>query len=264
MIIYEVPPSDNDHFRMKRNDLTAFDYLWNARFRLKDCPVPANGLLGPPGKGLAQAFSSLAKGRGGIGVNSAAKTFKLLAQIILDPAAKSQSSIGHRTQASRTGGLDVVPQHVWQTDWQRSPDPDLGWPRRRPWARRSRPGRSLLSPRGQRSSRRNAGDDRESLCHQGFASDRDQRLSDSGRSLGAHRRSSQVHAGWPLTEASIVIGHMARSNPIENYIGENMHEFTIATVYEGPNPVLADVGAPNAMTRSIRSRIPGTDWVGRS
>ncbi len=40
---------------------------------------------------------------------------------------------------------------------------------------------------------------------------------------------------------------------IENYIGENMHEFTIATVYEGPNPVLADVGAPNAMTRSIRS-----------
>jgi hypothetical protein len=40
--------------------------------------------------------------------------------------------------------------------------------------------------------------------------------------------------------------------PIENYIGENMHEFTIATVYEGPNPVLSDVGAPNAMTRKIR------------
>jgi hypothetical protein len=40
---------------------------------------------------------------------------------------------------------------------------------------------------------------------------------------------------------------------IENYIGENMHEFTIATVYEGPNPVLADVGAPNAMTRSLRT-----------
>jgi len=43
-------------------------------------------------------------------------------------------------------------------------------------------------------------------------------------------------------------------NPIENYIGENMHEFTIATVYEGPNPVLADVGAPNAMTRNIRNQ----------
>ena len=33
-----------------------------------------------------------------------------------------------------------------------------------------------------------------------------------------------------------------------------MHEFTIATVYEGPNPVLADIGAPNAMTRGIRTR----------
>ena len=43
-------------------------------------------------------------------------------------------------------------------------------------------------------------------------------------------------------------------NPIENYIGENMHEFTIATAYEGPNPVLADVGAPNAMTRDLRKK----------
>jgi hypothetical protein len=33
-----------------------------------------------------------------------------------------------------------------------------------------------------------------------------------------------------------------------------MHEFTIATVYEGPNPVLSDVGAPNAMTRNIRNK----------
>jgi hypothetical protein len=44
-----------------------------------------------------------------------------------------------------------------------------------------------------------------------------------------------------------------RRGLIENYIGENMHEFAIATVYEGPNPVLADVGAPNAMTRGIRT-----------
>ncbi len=33
-----------------------------------------------------------------------------------------------------------------------------------------------------------------------------------------------------------------------------MHEFTIATVYEGPNPVLSDVGAPNAMTRELRGK----------
>ena len=62
MIIFEVPKQDSDQFSMKRNDLTAFDYLWNARFRLKDYSVPKNCLLGAPSKGLAQAFSSLAKG----------------------------------------------------------------------------------------------------------------------------------------------------------------------------------------------------------
>ena len=92
MIVFEVPKSDGENFRMIRNDLTAFDYLWNARFRLIDCPVPTNCLLGPPGKGLAQALSSLAKGRGGIGVNSAAKTFKLLAHLILDPEAQKENS----------------------------------------------------------------------------------------------------------------------------------------------------------------------------
>jgi hypothetical protein len=49
-------------------------------------------------------------------------------------------------------------------------------------------------------------------------------------------------------------GSIRPENPIENYIGENMHEFTIATVYEGPNPVLSDVGAPNAMTRELRGK----------
>ena len=37
MILYEVPRADNENFRMIRNDLTSFDYLWNARFRLTDC-----------------------------------------------------------------------------------------------------------------------------------------------------------------------------------------------------------------------------------
>ena len=58
--------------------------------RDRDYEIPAGNLLGPAGKGLAQAFSSLAKGRGGIGVNSAAKTFKLLAHIILDPELRGE------------------------------------------------------------------------------------------------------------------------------------------------------------------------------
>jgi len=66
MLIFEVPKADNEQFRMVRNRLNAFDYLWNARFRMSNYEVACEQLLGPPGKGLAQAFSSLAKGRGGI------------------------------------------------------------------------------------------------------------------------------------------------------------------------------------------------------
>ena len=65
-----------------------------------------------------------------------------------------------------------------------------------------------------------------------------------GRSVHVDERRDAARRHEPLP---------AGRTPIENYIGENMHEFTIATVYEGPNPVLADVGAPNAMTRGIRT-----------
>ena len=44
-----------------------------AQLHFDNCRVPVGNLLGPPGKGLAQAFASLAKGRGGICVNSAVK-----------------------------------------------------------------------------------------------------------------------------------------------------------------------------------------------
>ena len=68
-----------------------------------------------------------------------------------------------------------------------------------------------------------------------------------GRSVHSdERRALMRSGGQTATKATDAL--------IENYIGENMHEFTIATVYEGPNPVLADVGAPNAMTRSIRAK----------
>ena len=102
MVIFEVPKSDTEQFRMIRNRLNAFDYLWNARFRLTNYEVSADKLLGPPGKGLAQAFSSLAKGRGGICVNSAAKIFKLLAQIILDPS--QSEATGDLTHRNKPGG----------------------------------------------------------------------------------------------------------------------------------------------------------------
>jgi alkylation response protein AidB-like acyl-CoA dehydrogenase len=258
MIVFEVPKSDTPHFKMRRNDLTAFDYLWNARFRLIDCPVPANTLLGPPGKGLAQAFSSLAKGRGGIGVNSAAKTFKLLAQIIHDPELQTRD-------VGRAG---------FQSNIVRTNSGEGGWT-----GFRSTFGKPIgTAPRiqtwvGRSTCRGLAGRVLGDLCF---------RLAANGVRDETQGMIAKVYATKGLLQTAIncyqILGgrsvhtdevrkyvrlqaqglDFANRNlpeyPIENYIGENMHEFTIATVYEGPNPVLSDVGAPNAMTRSLRNQ----------
>jgi alkylation response protein AidB-like acyl-CoA dehydrogenase len=42
MVIFEVPKADTPNFRMIRNRLTAFDYLWNARFRMTNYEVSAD------------------------------------------------------------------------------------------------------------------------------------------------------------------------------------------------------------------------------
>lgn len=246
MMIFEVPAADNEHFRMVRNRLNAFDYLWNARFRLTDYPLPASALLGPPGRGLAQAFSSLAKGRGGICVNSAAKIFRLMAQLIQDPTQQLGAS-GLGPQA-RAGG--------WVAFRNTFGKPIGQAPRIQTWL-----GRATCHALASRV----LGD----VCFRMAASGvRDETMGmiakvystkallqtaihtyqiQGGRSVHvdeqrrAHRL--QAEAGVPAEG----------SQWIENYIGENMHEFAIATVYEGPNPVLADVGAPNAMTRALRT-----------
>lgn len=255
MILYEVPRTDTDAFRMKRNDLTAFDYLWNARFRLTDCPVPQGNLLGPPGKGLAQAFSSLAKGRGGIGVNSAAKTFKLLAQIILDPELQRenpQSPVQNAAVGEPSGG-------GWTSFRSTFGKPIGSAPRIQTWIGRATAqglaGRTLgdlcfrLAANGVR-------DETQGMIAKVYATKALLQTAihcyqiQGGRSVHTDERRK-----YARLEARIGSSTAIRpQHLIENYIGENMHEFTIATVYEGPNPVLADVGAPNAMTRDLRSR----------
>lgn len=266
MILFEVPKADTENFRMKRNDLAAFDYLWNARFRLIDCPVSASQLLGPPGKGLAQAFSSLAKGRGGIGVNSAAKTFKLLAHVILDPSS-------NKNQDSRAKNEKGVVGDSKQSD----PKLNAGDPNCNGWTSfRNTFGKPIGSSRriqtwiGRAAVHGLAGRVLGDLCF---------RLAANGVRDETQGMIAKVYATKALLQTAINCyqiqgGRSVHTDerrkytrataqgqdqnmpeiPIENYIGENMHEFTIATVYEGPNPVLADVGAPNAMTRSIRAR----------
>jgi alkylation response protein AidB-like acyl-CoA dehydrogenase len=245
MMILEVPKADTPNFRMIRNRLTSFDYLWNARFRMTDYPIPANCLLGPPGKGLAQAFSSLAKGRGGICVNSAAKIFRLLAQLIQDPlAVENPDDLKRR---NKHGG--------WIAFRSTFGKPIGQSPRIQTWM-----GRAVCHA----LSSRVLGD----ICF---------RLAANGVRDETMGMIAKVYATKALLQTAIHTyqiqggrsvhvdekrhaerkpgGHHEGTSDhwIENYIGENMHEFTIATVYEGPNPVLADVGAPNAMTRSLRT-----------
>ncbi len=262
MIILEVPPNDTDSFRMKRNDLTAFDYLWNARFRLTDHPVPANTLLGPPGKGLAQAFSSLAKGRGGIGVNSAAKTFKLLAQVILDPEAQAADADNSSAQESKTGSevnsKSGEPSGGGWTSFRSTFGKPIGSsPRIQAWVGRATcyglAGR-VLGDLCFRLAANGVRDETQGMVAKVYAT---KGLLQTAINCYQIQGGRSVHTDelrkYMRHQAGVDRAAEPRpEHPIENFIGENMHEFTIATVYEGPNPVLSDVGGPNAMTRSIR------------
>ncbi len=245
MMVLEVPKTDTPNFRMIRNRLTSFDYLWNARFRMMDYPIPASCLLGPPGKGLAQAFSSLAKGRGGICVNSAAKIFRLLAQLIQDPLASENTSETQRS--TKHGG--------WISFRSTFGKPIGESPRIQAWM-----GRAVCHALASRV----LGDICFRLAANGV---RDETMGMIAKVYATKAllqtaiHSYQIQGGRSVhvDEKRYAERHAedrkqgSHEKWIENYIGENMHEFTIATVYEGPNPVLADVGAPNAMTRSLRT-----------
>ena len=245
MLIFEVPKADDAHFRMIRNRLSAFDYLWNARFRLSDCPVPAGNLLGPPGKGLAQAFSSLAKGRGGICVNSAVKIFRLLAQLIQDPEVQDRASAGPNA-GSQPGGW----VHFRNTFGR----PIGESPRIRAWFGRATAHALASRVLGDVCFRLAANGVRDETMGMIAKVYSTKALLDTAIHTYQVQGGRSVHVDERRAAARRREAVAADHGLIENYIGENMHEFAIATVYEGPNPVLADVGAPNAMTRGIRTR----------
>ncbi len=274
MIVLQVPTSDNENFRMKRNDLIAFDYLWNARFRLINFEVPVSCLLGPPGKGLAQAFSSLAKGRGGIGVNSAAKTFKLLAQIILDPEAeRDQKSDMTDVQSTPSNADTSNAADTLKTTVEKDAPNGGGWtsfrstfgkpigssPRIQTWVGRATAhglAARVLGDLCFRLAANGVRDETQGMIAKVYATKALLQTAinvyqiQGGRSVHTDERRKYSRVS---PKGTTFLDRMP-DHPIENYIGENIHEFAIATVYEGPNPVLSDVGAPNAMTRNIRNR----------
>ncbi|NDC62475.1 MAG: acyl-CoA dehydrogenase [Planctomycetia bacterium] len=249
MMILEVPRENTPHFHMVRNRLNAFDYLWNARFRLTDFSIPVDALLGPPGRGLAQAFSSLAKGRGGICVNSAAKIFRLLAQLIQDPAA-----VERRTESSSRNGPGG-----WVSFRSTFGRPIGDSPRIRSWIGRATAHALASRVLGDvcfRLAANGVRDETMGMIAKVYSTKALLQTAihayqmQGGRSVHVDERRLAARRGDAVGAAT---GRDSGTTPIENYIGENMHEFAIATVYEGPNPVLADVGAPNAMTRAIRT-----------
>jgi alkylation response protein AidB-like acyl-CoA dehydrogenase len=262
MLLFEVPKGDTPQFQMIRNDLTAFDYLWNARFRLSDFEVSSDRLLGPPGKGLAQAFSSLAKGRGGICVNSAAKIFKLMAQLIVDPETSTKTSSSETALTERTASgtsSTSTEQHRrggWLSFRSTFGKPIGDSPRIQSWVGKATCHALASRVLGDvcfRLGANNVRDETMGMIAKVYAT---KALLDTaihayqiqgGRSVHRDQRRAWLRQGNDA-------GQLEVNSLIENYIGENMHEFTIATVYEGPNPVLADVGAPNAMTRGIRAK----------
>ncbi len=258
MIIFEVPGADSENFCMKRNDLVAFDYLWNARFRLTEFEIPASCLLGPPSKGLAQAFSSLAKGRGGIGVNSAAKTFKILAHLILDPETNSEKDSSSTPPQGKDAHSSDQPNGGGWTSFRSTFGKPIGSsPRIKSWIGRATThglaGR-VLGDLCFRLAANGVRDETQGMIAKVYATKGLLQTAINGYQIQGGR---SVHSdeARKYTRWSARFGVQDQpENPIENYIGENMHEFTIATVYEGPNPVLADVGAPNAMTRDLRNR----------
>jgi acyl-CoA dehydrogenase len=254
MLIFEVPKADSANFKMIRNRLSAFDFLWNARFRLTDFEVPVNRLLGPAGKGLAQAFSSLAKGRGGICVNSAAKIFKLLAQVILDPATHKDEGINARHDL---GG--------WTSFRNTFGKPIGDAPRIQTWIGRSTCHGLASRVLGDLCFRLGANkvrDETQGMIAKVYATKCLLQTAINvyqiigGRSVHTDERRLIKRYGDLLKPKAGFgeLGEKESGSLIENYVGENMHEFTIATVYEGPNPVLSDVGAPNAMTRDLRAK----------
>lgn len=246
MLIFEVPQADNEHFRMIRNRLAAFDYLWNARFRLTNFRIPVDRLLGPPGKGLAQAFSSLAKGRGGICVNSAAKIFSLLAHVVLDP--NSAAEPGGATRRHSAGG--------WVAFRKTFGKPMADAPRIQAWIGRATTHALASRVLGDicfRLGARGVRDETMGMIAKVYATKAllqsaiDVYQIQGGRSVHRdERRLASRGEDAPANQPGM--------RKIENYVGENMHEFTIASVYEGPNSVLSDVGAPNAMTRGLRTK----------
>jgi hypothetical protein len=179
-------------------------------------------------------------------VNSAVKIFRLLAQLIQDPAAQADSESEEGRRGQSAGGW-----FSFRTTFGR---PIGASPRIRTWT-----GKAVAHALASRAlgdicfrlAARGVRDETMGMIAKVYAT---KSLLETAIRAYQAQGGRSVHVDERREAARHHDAPPSGYTPIENYIGENLHEFAIATVYEGPNPVLADVGGPNAMTRDIRTR----------
>ncbi|HEX5470526.1 MAG TPA: acyl-CoA dehydrogenase family protein [Lacipirellulaceae bacterium] len=93
VLIVELPPQENEHFRLRKYGLWALKHTYNRGIIFRDFRVPAENLLTPPrGDGLTIAYHGLNLGRISLCANAAGTMRLMMASII--PWARFRRTYG--------------------------------------------------------------------------------------------------------------------------------------------------------------------------
>ncbi len=109
VLIVDLPPQENDNFRLKKYGLYALRHTWNQGILFKDFGVPAENLLRPiSGDGLTIAYHGLNRGRVSLCANAAGTMRLMMASMV--PWARFRNTYGQPIASRelvqrRLGGL---------------------------------------------------------------------------------------------------------------------------------------------------------------
>jgi alkylation response protein AidB-like acyl-CoA dehydrogenase len=93
VLIVDLPPQENDSFRLKKYGLYALRHTWNQGILFKDFRVPAENLLRPrSGDGLTVAYHGLNRGRVALCANAAGTMRLMMASMV--PWARFRKTYG--------------------------------------------------------------------------------------------------------------------------------------------------------------------------
>jgi alkylation response protein AidB-like acyl-CoA dehydrogenase len=93
VLIVDLPPQENDSFRLKKYGLYALRHTWNQGILFRDFRVPAENLLRPKsGDGLTVAYHGLNRGRVALCANAAGTMRLMMASMV--PWARFRKTYG--------------------------------------------------------------------------------------------------------------------------------------------------------------------------